>query len=166
MNEWLNSLQPSLLLALMLLITFLFFIIVIVLSAKLKKLRKTYEKMMTGLNITNVEEVLLQVQEKMDRLTEINGSNQNRLQTIEEALKTMKAHVGVYRYNAFGERGADMSFSVAILSERKDGVVLTGIHNRDDTFMYAKPVTAGQSDYRLTPEEIEAINRCSVLERK
>ncbi|MEF3309555.1 DUF4446 family protein [Paenibacillus sp. GYB004] len=166
MNEWLNSLQPSVLLALMLLITILFFLFVIVLSAKLKKLRKTYTKMMSGLQVTNVEEALLQVQERIDKLTEISGSNQNRLQSIEEALKSMKAHVGVYRYNAFGDLGAEMSFSVAILSERQDGVVLTGIHNRDDTFMYAKPITAGQSQYRLTPEEEEAISRCSALERK
>jgi hypothetical protein len=76
-------------------------------------------------------------------------------------LKKMKSKVGIHRYNAFSDTGSDLSFSVAILDEYQDGVLLTGIHNREQTYIYAKPIQRGQSQYTLSPEEKEAIIQTS-----
>ena len=46
-----------------------------------------------------------------------------------------------------------MSFSLAILSEQEEGIVLTGLHNRESSYVYAKPLKDGQSKYPLSPEE-------------
>ncbi|MNC83530.1 hypothetical protein D3C75_1375330 [compost metagenome] len=46
---------------------------------------------------------------------------------------------------------------MAILNDYRDGVVLTGIHSREQTFMYAKPLTKGESTYALSPEEKKVI---------
>ena len=73
-------------------------------------------------------------------------------------MRKKKGNIGIHRYNAFAERGSDLSFSLAIINDEKDGMVMSGIHGRDNTFVYAKPVKEGQSAYTLTPEEIEAIN--------
>ena len=54
-----------------------------------------------------------------------------------------------------------MSFSLAILSEEEEGIVLTGLHNRESSYVYAKPLKDGQSKYPLSPEEKEAVTlRC------
>jgi hypothetical protein len=75
----------------------------------------------------------------------------------------MKSRLGVQRYNAFSqEGGSDLSFSIVILDEEQDGVVLTGIHGREQTFIYAKPVEKGQSSYSLSPEEKVLIDRIAV----
>ncbi|WP_235734597.1 DUF4446 family protein [Nocardioides alcanivorans] len=50
-----------------------------------------------------------------------------------------------------------MSWSVALLDDAGDGVVLTSIHGRSDARSYAKPVAAWSSDQVLSPEESEAI---------
>ena len=48
--------------------------------------------------------------------------------------------MGVKRYNAYGERGSDLSFSMAMINDNKDGMILTGIYNRDGSYVYAKPL--------------------------
>lgn len=52
-----------------------------------------------------------------------------------------------------------MSFTLALLDENNDGVVLNGIYSREMSNIYAKPVTNGNSTYKITDEEKEAIKR-------
>ncbi|WP_110207635.1 DUF4446 family protein [Nocardioides daejeonensis] len=66
-------------------------------------------------------------------------------------------HLAVVRYDAFGDMGGAMSWSVALLDDAGDGVVLTSIHGRSEARSYAKPVLAWSSDQVLSPEEAEAI---------
>lgn len=46
-----------------------------------------------------------------------------------------------------------------MLDENNDGVVLNGIYSRDTSNIYAKPVVNGNSQYKITEEEKEAIKR-------
>lgn len=69
----------------------------------------------------------------------------------------MKSKVAMKRYNAFGERGNDLSFSLAILDDNHSGIVLSSLHNRENSYIYAKPLEKGESPYPLSPEEKEVI---------
>ena len=66
-------------------------------------------------------------------------------------------HVAVVRYDAFGDMGGRLSFTVALLDDAADGVVLTSIHGRSESRSYAKGVKTGQSEQSLSPEEQQAI---------
>ncbi|HUW17487.1 MAG TPA: DUF4446 family protein [Actinomycetes bacterium] len=66
-------------------------------------------------------------------------------------------HVAVVRYDAFGDMGGRMSFSVAMLDDAGDGLVMSSINGRSETRTYAKGVQAGTSDATLSPEEEQAI---------
>ncbi|MFY0408135.1 DUF4446 family protein [Solicola sp. PLA-1-18] len=66
-------------------------------------------------------------------------------------------HLAVVRYDAFGDMGGQQSWSIALLDDVGDGVVLTAVHGRNDARTYAKNVTAGTSDQQLSPEEAEAV---------
>ena len=66
-------------------------------------------------------------------------------------------HLAVVRYDAFGDMGGHLSWSLAILDAEGDGVLLTAIHGRSDTRTYAKNVTGWQSSTQLSPEESEAL---------
>lgn len=68
-------------------------------------------------------------------------------------------HVGLVRFSPFHDTGGDQSFTLALMDGRRDGVVITALHSRTDSRLYAKPVTGGRSDYSLTPEEREAMDR-------
>ena len=52
-----------------------------------------------------------------------------------------------------------MPLLVALLNQDDDGVVITGIFGRDDTVTYAKPIEGGNSRYKLSAEELQAIDR-------
>ncbi len=66
-------------------------------------------------------------------------------------------HLAVVRYDAFGDMGGHLSWSLALLDNTGDGVVLTSIHGRSDARTYAKNVTDWSSQQQLSPEEEEAI---------
>jgi hypothetical protein len=68
-------------------------------------------------------------------------------------------HVGLVRYDAFEDVGGRLSFSCALLDAKGNGVVMTSINGRQDTRVYAKPVSDGRSAYNLSIEEEEAIRQ-------
>ena len=73
-------------------------------------------------------------------------------------LKDTLQHLAVVRYDAFGETGGKLSWSMAILDNNGDGVVLTSINSRADARTYAKEIKSFTSESKLSPEEQEAID--------
>lgn len=150
--------QLFLILGVIAFLVLLLLIIVIVQGAKLRKMRKRYEKMMSSSGVEDLEGLLLDLKLQMDSLEDDEKRRVARFQAIEDRLRTVQAYTGIKRYNAFSEHGSDLSFSLALLNDNMDGLVLTGLHNRDSSYVYAKPITNGQSTYNLSPEELEAIS--------
>lgn len=70
---------------------------------------------------------------------------------------TALRHVGVVRYDAFGDMGGRLSFSAAVFDAQGDGFVLTSINGRSETRTYAKGLAGLQSEQTLSPEEQQAI---------
>ena len=66
-------------------------------------------------------------------------------------------HLSVVRYDAFGDVGGHLSWSVALLDDAGHGVVLTSIHGRSEARTYAKSITGWRCEQQLSPEEEEAI---------
>jgi hypothetical protein len=78
----------------------------------------------------------------------------------DELVRTMPSvirHVGLVRFSPFHDTGGDQSFALALLVGERSGVVVTGLHARTDSRLYAKPVERGSSAYSLTPEERHAM---------
>lgn len=67
--------------------------------------------------------------------------------------------VGLVRFDAFPDVGGQQSFAVALLDDRGDGILLSSLFGREQSWTYAKPVRGGSSPYPLSPEEREAIAR-------
>jgi hypothetical protein len=66
-------------------------------------------------------------------------------------------HIGIVRFNPFEDTGSDQSFAIALLDDRRDGVVISSLHGRSNTRVFAKPVADGGSPHNLSEEEAEAI---------
>jgi len=128
------------------------------LGGKLKKLRKSYLHMMEGAGVENLEGVIQSFQEEQKLQSAEIENVALRMANVEAKMPQMKSNIAIKRYNAFSNTGSDMSFSVAITNDNKDGIVLTSIHSREGAYIYGKPVDKGNSQYSLTPEEQEVIN--------
>lgn len=79
------------------------------------------------------------------------------LEVTRGELREALQHLAVVRYDAFGDTGGKLSWSMALLDDNGDGVVLTSINSRTDARTYAKEVKAFASEAKLSPEEDEAI---------
>jgi hypothetical protein len=81
-------------------------------------------------------------------IKQIQISNQNHLQKI-----------GFLRYNPFSDTGGDQSFCLCLLDAHNDGFVITSLHSREQTRIYAKAITKGVTKgYELSKEEIQAVD--------
>lgn len=108
----------------------------------------------------NLRDIL---QEHMGRV----GSVQMRLNDIEKILSGVQtsgrshiAKVAIVRFNPFDDTGGNQSFALALLDEKDDGVVISSLHARERTRVYAKPVKSGEAtDFEFSKEESEAIQK-------
>ncbi|MCI1959022.1 MAG: DUF4446 family protein [Clostridia bacterium] len=139
-------------------VTIILIIAVIVCIVKILKLKKKIspdisdkEETLEG-RIVEFETKSKEIQEKYDRMIEaLMDMNNNINKCVQK--------VGVIRYNPFPESGGNLCYAVALLDSENNGVVLNGIHSRSGCFTYAKPIELGVSEYVLSQEEKQAIER-------
>lgn len=158
----LNDLAPYITIVLTVIVVLLL-ILVLILFKALGKLENKYRRLMRGTNNKNLEELIIQ---QLDKINDGNEKSEKALEECSEIKDKMKEcvqKIAIMRYKAFEDVGSDLSFSVAILDDYNDGVILTGIYGRQESTTYAKPIDKGISRYDLSEEEIcvlnEAINK-------
>jgi hypothetical protein len=149
---------PYILLGLTVLI-FVALIVFININMKMSRLNRRYQRMMAGMDGVNIERLLVhhveEVRQAVDKVNRLEGECR-RLDTITAA---SIQYVGVVRFNAFEDTGSDLSFALALLDGKKNGVVLSSIYGRNESRVYAKPVVKGESTYYLTDEEKGALDK-------
>ena len=62
--------------------------------------------------------------------------------------------VQTIRYKAYDASGSNQSFSIALLNEHGNGVVISSLHSHDRMSTFAKPIQKYESSYGLTEEEV------------
>jgi hypothetical protein len=80
-----------------------------------------------------------------------------RTALLEAAQRRSFQRVGLVRFNPFEDTGGNQSFSLALLDAAGDGWVLSSLHARTGTRVYAKAIRAGRADAELSAEESAAI---------
>lgn len=155
-----NFLRSDIFLTIMFFIIIILAILYITTVINLRKLRTSYQKFMNKLgNGNNLDEMMKEYMKKVNLVEEKNNEIISYCKVLDDNMKKCTQKIGIVRYNAFKDTGSDLSFSLAILDDYNDGVVLNGIYARDSSNIYAKPVENGNSKYVLSDEEKEAINR-------
>lgn len=143
---------------LMLFINIILFILYITNVIYMKKIKKEYHSFIQKLgNGNNIEDILKQ---QLSKLEELDGKNQELYAFCKDINQNMKKciqKVGIIRYSAFKDVGSDLSFAVALLDEENSGIVFNGVYSSEASNIYAKPIIKGESKYRITEEEKQAI---------
>ena len=151
-QEWIILLAVNFFLILLL------FIMNLTNRSKIKKLKIKYNKFMNGLSGASMESVLENCIEKVKGVVEKSKEIEYQLNSVERNMYYCVQKVGVIRYNAFDNVGSDLSYSIALLNNNEDGLVISSLYSRDSSSTYAKPVTGGKSKYALSAEELQAID--------
>ncbi len=68
--------------------------------------------------------------------------------------------INLVRFNPFNDVGGDQSFILVILDNSNSGVIITSLHNRNNTRIYAKQIKNGQENgATLSREEKIAVTK-------
>ena len=144
----------------MLIAIVLLFLIIIFLCYKYSKLQKNYNRFMKKVgNGENIQEDLENFMYKVDKVEKQNAEINEYCKSLGNQLDGCIQKIGIIRYNAFKDTGSDLSFALAMLDDKNNGVVMNGIYSREMSNIYAKPVENGKSSYTLSEEEKMAIDK-------
>jgi hypothetical protein len=97
-------------------------------------------------------EIVHEVGRDLDELTA-------RTAVMESTGRHHYARLGLVRFSPFKDTGGDQSFALALLDESDDGFVISSLHSRTGTRIYAKAVANGKADMTLSAEEVQAIDQ-------
>ena len=81
------------------------------------------------------------------------------VQSLHERLPGAVCHTGVVAFDATGDLAGGLSRSIALLSERGDGLVMTVLSLRSENIFYVKMLRGGRAAEALSPEEQQAVAR-------
>jgi hypothetical protein len=131
------------------------------LTRSLRRLRRT-QRVVLGDGERDVVAHSASLQEAFGALQEyvsdVAERIDGRLVGAEEVLAGAIKHRALVRYDAYNELSGQQSVSIALLDDRRSGVVLSCIHHRDQARVYAKQVREGRSELELSPEESQALD--------
>jgi len=124
----------------------------------LSKVLKTFSRLTKGVSDKDLKEILDGFLKEVQKSKEQNFDLEKRLEQLKlEGLDSLQK-IGLIRYNPFSETGGNQSFVLAILDGQNNGFVITSLHSRDSTRVFAKPVKEGkESGFEFSKEEIQAI---------
>ena len=134
---------------------------VIVLAVKLRRLRSAQRTILGGeetdlaAHAASLQEAFVQLR---DWVEEVARGLEGRVAGTERRVDGSITYTSVVRYDAMNELSGQQSSTVALLDERRTGVVISSILHRDQARLYVKQVREGNPEYELSPEEQQAVD--------
>ena len=143
-----------------LIIAFIILAWLLIITVLLIRIFTRYYKLTKGATKEDLGAVL----EKLIKENKLkNKEVKELLSRLEETEKEVAGHiqkVGLVRFNPFTDMGGNQSFALAVLDGKDSGIVISGLHSRDSTRLYAKLVKKGKPvKLEFSKEEKEAINK-------
>lgn len=133
---------------------------IIILAILLFKFKRNYNRILSGVKGDRLEKVLQSHIERVDKAVEQNLKIEKEFSKFLNFSKKFLYRIGFTRFNPFQNTGGDQSFALAILDDSGDGIVVSSMHAREGTRIYAKPVKGGKEGrYKFSKEEIDVVNK-------
>lgn len=143
------------------------FLWLLILSVLFYKIYSHYKRLIGKTKRGDLIDILDRQMDTMKETKTVLKDFKDKLANLESDLPNNLKKVGLVRFNPFRQLGGNQSFSLALLDEESNGVVLSALHSKDSTRVYAKPVVDGkEANYTLSDEEKEAVKIAKVLKSK
>ena len=130
---------------------------VLMLASRVRRLERSLDALTRGEDGTSLAAI---VETHLDKVyamgRQVDGLDV-RTRTLEREGRKAFQRLGLVRYNPFEDTGGNQSFVLALLDADGDGTILTSLHTRQATRMYAKSVRGGVPEAALSEEEAEAL---------
>lgn len=125
------------------------------------KLERTLYHLRAGGKPKTLDETLSYLKEKTDSYEKFRDELEKYLTHVEDRLRKSVQGVGVVRFNPFKGvgSGGNQSFATAFINENGNGTIISTLYARDHVSVFAKPIRKFESEFELTEEEKEALQR-------
>jgi len=130
---------------------------VVGLIRRVRQLSRRLESLTQGSDESSLEAVLGQHLDRVRQAIREVDEVAARTAVVERDLQSAFGRIGLVRFNPFEETGGNQSFALAMLDGRGDGFVVSSLHARAGTRVYAKAIGGGTSEAALSDEEAEAL---------
>lgn len=133
-------------------------VLAVVLAVRTSRMKSQYTVLSAADGRASFVEVVARKAEEVEALREDVARLAGDLRGTQRELQMAIRHVGVVRYDAFGDMGGRMSFSAALVDDHGNGFVLTSVHARSESRSYIKQLRGGMAEVSLSPEEAAAVS--------
>lgn len=158
--------DPGIILIILLVLIIILFVIVFYLMANIKQRNKEIRRLLSGKSAADFEDIILERFAEMDAVKNNSKRLTKEHKELQESLSTCISKIGLMKYDAFEGMGGNLSFALALMDSKNNGVVLNCMHSREGCFAYAKEIIRGEAYVALSEEEKEAIDRAKTVEEE
>jgi hypothetical protein len=127
------------------------------LGMRTSRMKRQYAVLSAADGRASFVEVVSRKAEEVEALRDDVARLADDLRATQRELQLAIRHVGVVRYDAFGDMGGRMSFSAALVDDHGNGFVITSVHARSESRSYIKQLRGGMAEVTLSPEESSAV---------
>jgi len=163
MTEFFNNNQ---ILSVSLIILVLLIIWNVFLHFRFLQIKKRLKVFFNGKKASDLEGVLFEEIKRLKKSEEDIKELFNSTKLLERMANQSIQKVSVVRFNPFKETGGDQSFVIALLDPQDNGLVISSLFTREGNRIYSKPIENSQSTYPLSKEELEALKKAGVKDKK
>jgi hypothetical protein len=140
-------------------------VVALLLARRIGRLRRRLDGITRGAEGMSLDAVLDAHVSKVYAVARELDELSARSAVLEAAGRRAIQRVGLVRFNPFEDTGGNQSFALALTDAAGDGFVVSSLHSRTGTRVYAKAITAGRADGALSDEETEALRLATTQPR-
>lgn len=142
----------------LIIITLIVFIWLGAITFLLVRVLRTFTQLTKGVSDKDLKSILDETISCIKKNEVANAGLEKKLEKVRVDGIDHVQKVGLIRYNPFADTGGNQSFVLALLDGKNNGFVITSLHSREATRVFAKPVVAGkETDFEFSKEEAMAI---------
>lgn len=127
--------------------------------AKITNLRKRMKKFMKGKDARSLEKDIIGLYEDNKFLKNMTEINKKDIRNLNKRFAKAFQKIGIVKYDAYRQMGGLLSFSLALLDEDNNGLILNSVHSTEGCYTYTKEVVNGECKLELSNEEKVALDQ-------
>ncbi len=109
---------------------------------------------------TKTKDLISSLNQLIKNTRQNHQENEELNKKLDSFINKSKLHfqkIGFIRFNPFSHTGGDQSFALCLLDENDDGIVISSLHSRENTRVYAKKLASGESPDQILSKEEKAV---------
>jgi Protein of unknown function (DUF4446) len=135
--------------------------IILLLTGWIAYIHFRFNRLVKNVHKDNIEKALVEIYSYLEKNHKQNHEIVSHLKVLDKKIHTSPRGLGVIMFKAFDgmKSGGTNSFSLALVNEKGDGVIMSTLHSRDRVNVYSKEIIAFKAQVLLTEEEQQALTK-------